>query len=772
MKNRFPLKNCTSNFFQLWAKSFLIFSAFISFSLQVIAQCTLAPPAKVPLGANLNGLADYVRDRAFNDVFKTSRDMSGNITQPFNFVAIPLDAKGWPLKDFGVVVMTEMDSTMGGTYKIQFNGQATIQAVSGSNFTVANKVYNSSTNTTTADLVYPAIISNGSSMFIGFTNTAFSATIKGVKNIKIMKPGIAFNGPTFSQRFLTHLARFDCIRYMDWHSTNGNNDSLWAKRTLKTAPSQQKLNGVAWEYVIEMANTLQKDVWINVPHKVNDPYVKNLATLFRDSLNPALHIYVEYSNEVWNGQFEQTQYVNEHSFIDGNIAGSDINFDNVNDPFTWRMRYVAKRSKEISDIFKSTFGAAAINNRVRVVLGQQFGFFDFTVRGVDFINAFYGKPGTYFYALATAPYFNTAELDARNPAATSAQVLDELDLQMNNDFPEFNNAMDMWAARAAFYGLQMVAYEGGPDTFGPNNVQSKISASRNPRMRFICENYLNKWYKYGFVGLFNWFSAGAANYDGPFGSWAVTENFENSQKLQALDSVHNAAVPVFSAGQQAPGVVDPRKFAGYDAAQLANSFFRPDIGFHEFFEYLVNVPAGQDGRYKITIGACANSNGQTFKMQVDNNVGTIFTPVNNGFSTFVNVSAKNFNLKQGFHTIRITPVGGRNFRLNAITFTRTGTCLGVLNDPEISSSQYQQNFVIFPNPASSSIRIQFNQGQIAKKIKILSADGNLIKLFTGLNGSYTKYISLPVNDIASGFHMLVIEYVDGTSSKNNFVVQR
>ena len=54
-------------------------------------------------------------------------------------------------------------------------------------------------------------------------------------------------------------------------------------------------------------------------------------------------------------------------------------------------------------------------------------------------------------------------------------------------------------------------------------------------MRFICNKYLTNWYRYGFVSLFNWYLAGAANYNGPFGTWALTENFENSQKLRALD---------------------------------------------------------------------------------------------------------------------------------------------------------------------------------------------------------------------------------------------
>ncbi len=751
--------------------SLAIFIATLLLFLNAKAQCSLTPPAKVPLGANLNEVADYIRDRPFNDVFKSSRIMSGNITQPFNFTSVLLDNKGWPLQDFGVVVMTEMTSDMGGTYTIQFKGQATIQPVSGSNFTVANKIYKSSTNTTTAELVYPAIIPDGTSMFIGFTNTRFNATSNGIKDIKIMKPGLTVSAPTFSSQFLTHLLRFDCIRYMDWRKTNGNNDSLWGKRTLKTLPSQQQENGIAWEYVIELANTLQKDIWINIPHKVNNTYITNLATLLRDSLSPNLNIYVEYSNELWNSQFAQTQFINEKSLIEGNTPGSVINFDNVNDQFTWRMRYVAKRSKTISDLFKNVFGATAINNRVRVVLPQQFGFFDFTVRGVEFVNKFYGLPSRFFYALAIAPYFATNALDAVNASASTTQILNELELQMNNIYPPFRNQMDAWAARAAFFGLKMVAYEGGPDTFGPNNVNSKTNANRNARMRFICNKYLTNWYRYGFVSLFNWYLAGAANYNGPFGTWALTENFENSQKLRALDSVHNAAVPAFSAGQVSTATIDPRMFAGFDSLQLGNPFFKPGIGFNEFFEYLIRVPAGQDGIYTLNVGTCANATGQSYRIQVDNNSGTVITPVNNNFASFLNVQITNISLKEGFHAIRLTVVGGSNFRINQFTLTRTGNCTGLSKQPlSVNFEPEISDFSIFPNPASNVVLLNTRKKYAITQINMVNAAGINVKTWASKSG-LQQLISLPVNDQENGMYILLVKFANGTTEMKKVIIQ-
>lgn len=82
---------------------------------------------------------------------------------------------------------------------------------------------------------------------------------------------------------------------MDWTNTNSQKDVEWAGRTL---PSWRTYtgNGVAWEEVIKLANTLGKNVWINVPHLASNDYILQLATLFKSSLNPNLKIYVEYSN--------------------------------------------------------------------------------------------------------------------------------------------------------------------------------------------------------------------------------------------------------------------------------------------------------------------------------------------------------------------------------------------------------------------------------------------------------------------------------------------
>ena len=59
-----------------------------------------------------------------------------------------------------------------------------------------------------------------------------------------------------------------------------------------------------------------------------------------------LQIYIEYSNEVWNGIFRQTRYTQEE--------GTKLGLD----PHSYRagMMYYNKRSDEVMNIWKSVYG--------------------------------------------------------------------------------------------------------------------------------------------------------------------------------------------------------------------------------------------------------------------------------------------------------------------------------------------------------------------------------------------------------------------------------
>ena len=111
--------------------------------------------------------------------------------------------------------------------------------------------------------------------------------------------------------------------------------------------------GGPWEHLILLANLTKKDAWINIPAKATDAYVRNVANMFKygsDGVNPytttqknpiypplapGLHVYVEYSNEVWNSEFTQMadncQLASDDLVNKKNGAGvsmSVLNYDN------------------------------------------------------------------------------------------------------------------------------------------------------------------------------------------------------------------------------------------------------------------------------------------------------------------------------------------------------------------------------------------------------------------------------------------------------------
>jgi hypothetical protein len=113
--------------------------------------------------------------------------------------------------------------------------------------------------------------------------------------------------------------------------------------------------------LVALGNRLQADIWVNMPHKATDEYVREFAQVVKTHLAAELRVYVEHSNEVWNWGFSQSHYALEQGKA---RWGQD-----VGDAF---MQWHGMRTAQICDIFKTgVFGAEA--DRVRCVLGTQTG---------------------------------------------------------------------------------------------------------------------------------------------------------------------------------------------------------------------------------------------------------------------------------------------------------------------------------------------------------------------------------------------------------------
>jgi hypothetical protein len=155
----------------------------------------------------------------------------------------------------------------------------------------------------------------------------------------------------------SYLKDFAGFRMMDWTLTNGSEQVNWSDHV----PAYGYRQANRFETALQLCNRVQRDCWLNVPHQATDDYVRQLAALVRDTLDPTLKAYIEYSNETWNGQFPQTQYVIEQG-VAHNLPGET--------PYSQGSRFHAFRAKQIFAIFDSAFGSSARSRLVRVLAGQ------------------------------------------------------------------------------------------------------------------------------------------------------------------------------------------------------------------------------------------------------------------------------------------------------------------------------------------------------------------------------------------------------------------
>jgi len=221
--------------------------------------------------------------------------------------------------------------------------------------------------------------------------------------------------------------------------------------------------------------------------------------------------------------------------MQGIAGGSPLNYNNDGNIYYWAYRRVALRLKQIGDIFGSIYGQSAINKNVHLVLAGQVVNPIVIQVGLEMIQAVYGPPRNYFYAIAGAPYFNLGSHDTANNL-TVENVL----AAFNESIQEIKNSkyIPQHAQLAKNYSLEFFSYEGGSDSFGPNNIQAKKNASNDPRMKPLVVDYLKFWFDSGFKN-FNWFVAGATNYDTQYGTWGLTydPNVLDTPKLQAVDQI-------------------------------------------------------------------------------------------------------------------------------------------------------------------------------------------------------------------------------------------
>jgi len=475
-----------------------------------------------PLGTNLSDVVDWSTEWVFVDAFKMSRTWTSQRTGK-NWGqggTLDLDANGWvkslqPGQSADALMQWRGNASGSpGKYLVLYDGEGSLR------FSGSATVASSSSGRIVLN-VKPQNQTRGFVLTIASTNPS-----NYIRNIRVIRPGFesTYKTQPFHPLFLDRIRKFKVLRFMNWQKITDSPLVNWSDRTTPNSYTQTGSSGVALEYMIDLANMLNADPWFNMPHQASDDFVRQFAHMVKDRLNPNLKAYIEYSNEIWNGQFQQSHYAAQQGLA-LNLSGNS---------FEARLRYQSKRSVEIFNIWEQVFGST---DRLIRVLSTQAANTRTTTTVLDWDNA---KLKT--DAVAIAPYFCGAT-GRGDVTAILAMTVDQLLNYCSNEITTTTKVwMDSQHAAISSRGLDMIAYEGGQHLVGvginQNNQQLNAmfrSANRHPRMKDLYTTYLNQWKTAGGKMFVNYISVNASSKFSSFGSLEYQDqNPATAPKFQAL----------------------------------------------------------------------------------------------------------------------------------------------------------------------------------------------------------------------------------------------
>lgn len=477
------------------------------FTLLLFTQANAGSPAQnpFPMGINLTSICYWSPESPFIDIFKQSQTWKSQRKGKEYGKGDPLDLdpKGWirslaPGQWADALICRGHGRYPAGEYVCLYDGEGIIEF----GFDARLKKRENGR-------IVINVLPSKRGILLSLIKTNPS---NPVRNIRVISPGFenTYNSQIFHPAFLNRWTGFKAIRFMDWMRTNNAKIETWDQRPTPDLQTQAGNRGAALEYMILLANRLKTSPWFCMPHEANHDYVENFAKMVKEKLDPSLKVYVEYSNEVWNFQFEQARYASR--------LGQGMGLSK--DPFEACLFFYAKRSKEIFQIWEDVFGKT--DRIVRVLAAQSTN--PWTSKTIlDFEKAYQSAD-----ALAIAPYFGGHLGNPETQHAVAKASLSDILTRCGDDMAARHGDVAAHAALAEKYGLRLIAYEGGQHLVGTGGAENNpqltalfMAANRDPRMGQIYTENLKGWQKAG-GGLFAAF-ASMSQY-GKWGSWGLLEH--------------------------------------------------------------------------------------------------------------------------------------------------------------------------------------------------------------------------------------------------------
>lgn len=429
-------------------------------------------------GINMGFHTDYHTTATFVDVGRMFRQW-GDVSQSYvHDLSGDVSDQGIPLEDAGA--LTFMHGYPTGIYKLSYEGIGDVT------FSVLGEIVGGTLQTeggvTTADVLIGEDPLIGPFLLLHLRNVD---PADPVRNLRLISPGYDLDSPdVFRSEFVDRLKPFGTLRFMDWAQTNNDgNASDWSQRRTPDHFIQTRVadsyntgfGGMAWEFMIELANKTQSDAWINVPTLADDNYIRELAGLWRDNLDADRRLIVEYSNEVWNSK--QAPY------------GQTNNGDYYN--------VVAPKLMTIRNIFYEEWGDDA--DRLEITLASQAARDSLVENAVRYWTDNGVDPADVVDSISIATYL----------AAGQSNDFTDLDSLMTDvmDVTDETRWINNHAAIADQHGLRLTSYEGGQHyTSNQATPESLIGdAMTDPRM-FVAYNNINDAFAAAGGDLIAWYN--------------------------------------------------------------------------------------------------------------------------------------------------------------------------------------------------------------------------------------------------------------------------
>jgi hypothetical protein len=479
------------------------------------------------IACNLWHFADWATDLPFVDAMKTCRPWKAMPADaPLGYrdgnANVPADENGYPLEipytdGLGgapqrVVTVTLVDTPKemypNGKFTLLFEGKGEIRL----GWDAGTHSVEGKGGTTTFE--FDANIAGKASKGI-LVDIPRSEKGDHIRNIRLIMPGFVdtYEKQPFHPLFLEMVKPFCSLRFMDWGNTMNGRLVKWSKRTKKDAFTQQG-NGVAYEYMIDLCNTLNIDPYICVPYLADEEYQRELAKLIQAKLKPGLKVYIEWSNEMWNSF--QAELYNYSAAMGSRVLKLDSDLAKGN----WKYNVYA--SLQMFKIFDEVFQ----NDHKRYVKALSVQPGKVAKNELEALSDPKVNPdGVKIDAAAVAPYFGFT-----GPGGDTAVVLKQIAESVPGEVAKMKELRQLTDQ----VGVDLICYEGGSAT-------ENTAASRHPEMYNIYRDFLDGIAPY--LTMFNQYTV-----CGKGGKWGakeyVNQPLSETPKYRALvDYINGVPAP-------------------------------------------------------------------------------------------------------------------------------------------------------------------------------------------------------------------------------------